>query len=101
LSTNTKPTRDYPSDRTNVEEGRGPRAGIDYPRSDAEFQSWFGPDADYLEWRRWPKGFISPRCRFAGGRPTADRRFKSTLGGAKSSITAGTLFDRKRTPLTV
>jgi len=82
----------------------GLRAGVDYPRSDAEFQAWFGTDADcldYLEWLRWPKGFVCPRCSFAGGWPTADGRFKCTLCGARTSITAGTLFDRRRTPLTV
>jgi transposase-like protein len=82
----------------------GLRAGIDYPRSDGEFQSWFGTDADcldYLEWLRWPKGFVCPRCGFAGGWPTADGRFKCTLCETKTSITAGTLFDRRRTPLTV
>jgi len=82
----------------------GLRAGIDYPRSDAEFQSWFGTDADcldYLEWLRWPMGFVCPKCGFAGGWATADGRFKCTLCEAKTSITAGTLFDRRRTPLTV
>src|ERR1019366_5735802 len=54
-----------------------------------------------LEWLRWPKGFVCPRCSFAGGWPTADGRFKCTLCGARTSITAGTLFDRRRTPLTV
>src|SRR6266511_4084964 len=46
-------------------DGRQPRAGRHYPRSTGEFQSWFATDADcldYLEWLRWPDGFVCPRC---------------------------------------
>ena len=38
------------------------RAGAHYPRSAGEFRSWFGTDADcldYLDWLRWPDGFVS------------------------------------------
>jgi hypothetical protein len=47
-----------------------PIAGIDYPRSFGEFQTWFQSDADcldYLEWLRWPSGFVCPECGHAGG----------------------------------
>ncbi|MEX6430738.1 transposase, partial [Ferrimicrobium acidiphilum] len=42
-----------------------PKGGVHYPRSTGEFQSWFGTDADcldYLAWLRWPKGFVCPQC---------------------------------------
>jgi transposase-like protein len=81
-----------------------PRAGVHYPRSLGEFQSWFRTDADcldYLDWLRWPYGFICPRCGHPGGRLVADGRYKCVGCGARTSVTAGTLFDRRRTPLTV
>ena len=81
-----------------------PRAGVHYPRSAGEFQSWFATDADcldYLDWLRWPEGFICPRCGHAGGWAIADGRYKCSNCGGRTSVTAGTLFDRRRTPLTV
>ncbi len=80
------------------------RAGVHYPRSAGEFQSWFATDADcldYLDWLRWPEGFICPRCGHAGGWMVADGRYKCSSCGGRTSVTAGTLFDRRRTPLTV
>lgn len=81
-----------------------PRAGQHYPRSFGEFQAWFRTDADcldYLEWLRWPEGFVCPACFEAGGWRLADGRFKCAGCGARTSATAGTIFDRTRTPLTV
>jgi hypothetical protein len=51
-------------------------AGRQYPRSLGEFQVWFSTDADcldYLEWLRWPQGFVCPGCGHgvAGDLPTA------------------------------
>jgi transposase-like protein len=83
---------------------RWPRAGRHYPRSTGEFQAWFATDADcldYVEWLRWPDGFVCPRCGYAGGWATRDGRYKCAGCGARTSVTAGTLFDRRRTPLTV
>ena len=80
------------------------RAGVHYPRSVGEFQSWFGTDEDcldYLAWLRWPDGFVCSRCGSPGGWATADGRYKCGACGARTSVTAGTLFDRRRTPLTV
>src|SRR5947209_10818814 len=80
------------------------RAGVHYPRSAGEFQSWFATDADcldYLDWLRWPGGFVCPRCGHAGGWAIADGRYKCSNCGGRTSVTAGTLFDRRRTPLTV
>jgi hypothetical protein len=81
-----------------------PRAGQHYPRSFGEFQAWFRTDADcldYLEWLRWPAGFVCSACREGGGWRLADGRFKCAACGARTSVTAGTIFDRTRTPLTV
>jgi transposase-like protein len=75
-----------------------------YPRSTGEFQSWFATDADcldYLEWLRWPDGFVCPGCAHVGGWALGDGRFKCAGCGARTAVTAGTLFDRRRTPLTV
>ncbi len=81
-----------------------PRAGAHYPRSAGEFRSWFGTDADcldYLDWLRWPDGFVCPECGHHGGWRVADGRYKCASCGSRTSVTAGTLFDRRRTPLTV
>jgi ISXO2-like transposase domain/Transposase zinc-ribbon domain len=80
------------------------RAGVHYPSSTGEFQAWFGLDADcldYLEWLRWPGGFTCPRCGHAGGWRLGDGRFGCASCGGRTSVTAGTIFDRTRTPLTV
>jgi transposase-like protein len=80
-----------------------PRAGVHYPRSTGEFQAWFRADADcldYLEWLRWPDGFACPACSCAGWR-LGDGRFECGSCGRRTSVTAGTIFDRTRTPLTV
>jgi transposase-like protein len=81
-----------------------PRAGVHYPRSAGEFRSWFGTDADcldYLDWLRWPDGFVCPRCENAGGWAVADGGYRCASCGARTAVTAGTMFDRRRTPLTV
>jgi transposase-like protein len=69
-----------------------------------EFQAWFRSDADcldYLEWLRWPVGFVCPSCGLAGGWRLGDGRFMCTACKKRTSVTAGTIFDRTRTPLTV
>ncbi len=69
-----------------------------------EFQAWFRTDADcldYLEWLRWPSGFVCPGCGHAGGWRLGDARFMCSGCGNRTSVTAGTIFDRTRTPLTV
>jgi len=69
-----------------------------------EVQAWFRTDADcldYLEWLRWPAGFVCPACGEEGGWRLADARFKCSGCGGRTSVTAGTVFDRTRTPLTV
>ena len=81
-----------------------PGAGVHCPRSVGEFQAWFRTDADcldYLEWLRWPDGFVCPGCGHAGGWRLGDGRFECAGCGSRTSVTAGTIFDRTRTPLTV
>lgn len=79
-------------------------AGHHYPRSAGEFGAWFGADADcldYLEWLRWPDGFVCPVCAQPGGWRMADGTFRCGGCKARVSATAGTIFDKTRTPLTV
>lgn len=81
-----------------------PRGGAHYPRSLGEFQAWFRTDADcldFLEWIRWPGGFVCPRCDNVGGWRVADGSFKCARCKKQTAVTVGTLFDRRRTPLTV
>jgi len=81
-----------------------PLAGTHYPRSVGEFQAWFRTDGDcldYLEWLRWPNGFACPSCNHCGGWRLGDGRFMCAGCGGRTSVTAGTIFDRTRTPLTV
>jgi hypothetical protein len=78
--------------------------GRHYPRSVGEFQAWFrtGSDClDYLEWLRWPGGFTCPSCGNAGGWRLGDGRYECAGCHGRTSVTAGTIFDRTRTPLTV
>ena len=80
------------------------RAGEHYPGSVGEFQAWFSTDADcldYLEWMRWPSGFVCPGCGHEGGWRLGDGRFWCSGCSRRTSVTAGTIFDRPRTPLTV
>src|SRR5215472_8632650 len=81
-----------------------PRAGTHYPRSVGELHAWFRTDADcldYLEWLRWPAGFVCSECDHHGGWRLGDGRFMCSGCGGRASVTAGTIFDRTRTPLTV
>ena len=81
-----------------------PRASTHYPKSLGEFQAWFPTDADcldYLEWLRWPCGFVCPSCRHPAGWRLGDGRFMCTGCGSRTSVLAGTIFERTRTPLTV
>lgn len=79
------------------------RAGRDYPRVWGQFVDWFGTEEGcrrYLEQRRWPQGFQCPACR------SAELPYRSGRGHllcracrAQCSVTAGTIFDKTRTPL--
>jgi hypothetical protein len=80
------------------------RSGRDYPGSLGEFLAWFDTDEgcrDYLAWLRWPDGFVCDACGNTGGWQVADGRWKCARCSHRTSVTAGTIFDRTRTPLTV
>lgn len=78
--------------------------GRDYPRSYGELRAWFADDAsclDYLEWLRWPAGFTCPRCGGSQSWRMADGRFWCGPCRRRVSVTAGTIFQDTRTPMTV
>ena len=82
-----------------------PTAGKDYPATWGDFEDWFASEeacAAYLEQLRWPDGFMCPACGVAGtpGR-TSRGRLICRACRYQCSVTAGTIFDKTRTPLRV
>lgn len=78
--------------------------GRQYPGSLAELLAWFPDDeacSDYLEWLRWPAGFVCPACGSVKGWRTREGRWSCAGCARRVSVTAGTIFDGTRTPLTV
>lgn len=79
-------------------------AGRDYPRTYREFAEMF-PDeaacAAYLERLRWPGGFVCPACRTTAA-PWRQTRGRLVCVACRhqGSVTAGTIFEKTRTPLT-
>lgn len=73
-----------------------------YPRNFEEFLDWFSLEEDcaaYLEWIRWPTGFVCAKC---GGTKVwhTDRGLWHCQGCQRqSSVTAGTVFEDSRKPL--
>lgn len=76
-----------------------------YPRTWNEFLDWFGSEEacqKYLEQLRWPERFVCPVCGIAGDPYRASRlRLMCRHCGHQASVTAGTIFDKTRTPLRV
>ena len=78
-------------------------AGRDYPRTLAEFSSWFPDEAAcllYLSQVRWPEGF---RCRRCGGTHAwwlTRGLWRCASCRLESSVTAGTVLADTRLPLT-
>lgn len=80
-------------------------AGKDYPRNWNEFLDWFSSEEaclTYLEGLRWPTGFVCPSCGVAD-KPYRSSRSRLTCRSCshQSTVTAGTIFDKTRTPLRV
>ena len=83
--------------------GQGrPVGGVDYPRSDQEFDAWFPTDeacARYLRRLRWPMGFRCPACGSKSGWVTARGTMRCSECQRQTSATAGTIFHGTRAPL--
>jgi transposase-like protein len=76
----------------------------DYPRNQAEFDARFGSDEAcraYLLALRWPDGFRCPQCGHAKAWPVRSLLFQCAACGRQTSVTAGTIFQDTRSPLTV
>lgn len=56
---------------------------------------------DYLASLRWPDGFVCPRCAHQKAWPKGTALLECTACGHQASVTAGTIFERTRTPLPV
>jgi transposase-like protein len=81
-----------------------PAVSRDYPGSYGELLAWFGDDdacLDYLDWLRWRDGWGCPACACGRGWQLASGRRECAGCGRQSSVTAGTIFHRTRTPLTM
>lgn len=80
----------------------GPISSIDYPATFLEFQDWFSTDEkclDYLSKLRWPDGFVCPKCGGMNAWRTSESLWMCTSCSRRTSVTAGTIFDRTRTPM--
>lgn len=84
-----------------------PAAGRQYPATAVQFAAWFPDDEaclDYLAWLRW--GDAEFACHLCGAVGHGWRRADGASWdcgacGRRSTPTAGTIFHRTRTPLTV
>ena len=80
-----------------------PVAGQDYPQTWNEFLDWFSTEEAchaFLEQLRWPDGFVCTRCGWSGEVYRASRnRLMCRVCQHQSSVTAGTIFEKTRTPL--
>lgn len=75
---------------------------MDYPGTWHSLLEWFPDDASclaYLERLRWPNGFVCPVCAATRAWRIAGPRWRCADCGRKTSVTAGTVFDKTRTPL--
>jgi transposase-like protein len=75
-----------------------------YPRTLDELEARFDTDeacAAYLRRLRWPDGFRCPRCQGAKGWPMARGLMACAVCGYQASVTAGTIFEGTRKPLTM
>lgn len=79
-----------------------PQAGVDYPTTYQELLAWFPDDAsclDYLAELRWPEGFVCPACAGREFWRTSRSLWMCRACARRTSVTAGTIFHRTRTPL--
>ena len=77
----------------------------DYPQNWNDFLDWFRTEEacqKYLERLRWGGGFVCPQCGNIGEAYRASRtRLMCRACQHQSTVTAGTIFDKTRTPLRV
>ena len=82
-----------------------PQAGKDYPANWNAFLDWFSSEEAclaYLEGLRWPQGFVCSACGVAQAAYRASRsRLMCSSCGHQATVTAGTIFEKTRTPLRV
>lgn len=82
-----------------------PIRGKDYPQNWNDFLDWFATEEAclaYLEKLRWANGFVCPSCGTVAHAYRASRtRLMCRACQHQSSVTAGTIFDKTRTPLRV
>lgn len=79
-----------------------PEPGVDYPVTYQDVLSWFPDDEaclNYLVRLRWPDGFVCPACEATDFWRTGRGLWMCQQCGRKTSVTAGTIFHRTRTPL--
>jgi transposase-like protein len=76
----------------------------DYPHNLLELERRFSSDEDcrsYLMHLRWPNGFVCPRCHGEGGWSASRGRIVCSNCRHQASVTAGTIFQDTRKPLTL
>ena len=76
----------------------------DYPKTLLELERWFSTEQacrEYLFALRWPDGFVCPRCGGGQAWPTRRGLWLCRSCRHQASVTAGTIFQDTRTPLTV
>jgi transposase-like protein len=76
----------------------------DYPRTLIEFESRFSIEAgcrEYLKRLRWPDGFRCPQCGGEKAVMVNEVLFQCVECRRQTSVTAGTIFQDTRTPLTL
>lgn len=80
------------------------QSGLDYPNTYRSFVEMFPDDvacASYLAKLRWSEGFVCPACETKAEPWQASRgRLACQSCRHQASATAGTIFDKTRTPLT-
>jgi transposase-like protein len=79
-------------------------SGLDYPSTYRGFVDMFPDDAScaaYLARLRWPQGFVCPDCKATSDAWNESRgRLECRICHHQTSVTAGTIMDKTRTPLT-
>jgi transposase-like protein len=76
----------------------------DFPRDLLEFEARFSTEAacrEYLFRLRWPDGFCCPRCGGPKSWPISHLLLQCSGCSYQSSVTAGTIFQDTRKPLTL